>query len=123
MILTQTFFFAGYADKVGVGAGKGTNWNVPLPPGTGQDRYLSAFTLVARLIEFDPQWLIVSAGFDTYIDDPIGTFRLTTATFEKIGRRIRALDTPTLVVQEGGYWAPDLGRNIVAFLKGLVNLS
>jgi len=96
---------------------------VPLPPGTGQDRYLSAFTLVARLIEFDPQWLIVSAGFDTYIDDPIGTFRLTTATFEKIGRRIRALDTPTLVVQEGGYWAPDLGRNIVAFLKGLVNLS
>ncbi len=117
-------FFAGYADEAGIGAGKGTNWNVPLPPGTGQDRYLSALdTLLARLTVFDPQWLIVSAGFDTYIDDPVGTFQLITDGFNEIGRRIRTLNAPTLVVQEGGYCVPDLGRNVVTFLEGLANSS
>ena len=117
-------FFAGYADEVGVGAGEGTNWNVPLAPGTGQERYLSALeALLARLIVFGPQWLIVSAGFDTYINDPVGTFQLATAGFDEIGRRIRALNIPTLVVQEGGYGVPDLGRNVVALLKGLADLG
>jgi acetoin utilization deacetylase AcuC-like enzyme len=117
-------FFAGYADEAGTGAGEGTNWNVPLSPGTGQDRYLSALdTLLACLIAFNPLWLIVSAGFDTYIDDPIGTFHLTTASFSEIGRRIQALNIPTLVVQEGGYCVPDLGRNVAAFLKGLTSSS
>jgi acetoin utilization deacetylase AcuC-like enzyme len=117
-------FFAGYADEAGTGAGEGTNWNVPLSPGTGQDRYLSALdTLLARLIAFNPLWLIVSAGFDTYIDDPIGTFHLTTASFSEIGRRIQTLDIPTLVVQEGGYCVPDLGQNVAAFLKGLTSSS
>ncbi len=115
-------FFAGYEDEVGIGAGKGTNWNVPLLPGTGQDRYLSALeTLLVRLTAYNPQWLIVSAGFDTYIDDPIGTFQVTTAGFNKIGRRIRTLNVPTLVVQEGGYCVPDLGRNVVALLQGLAD--
>jgi acetoin utilization deacetylase AcuC-like enzyme len=117
-------FFAGYADEIGVAAGIGTNRNVPLPPGTGQERYLCALeALLGRLIAFDPRWLIVSAGFDTYIDDPIGTFQLTAAGFDEIGRRIRALNIPTLVVQEGGYWVPDLGRIVVTFLKGLADLG
>jgi acetoin utilization deacetylase AcuC-like enzyme len=117
-------FFAGCADEAGTGAGEGTNWNVPLSPGTGQDRYLSALdTLLARLIAFNPLWLIVSAGFDTYIDDPTGTFELTTAGFSEIGRRIQALNIPALVVQEGGYCVVDLGRNVAAFLKGLTSSS
>ena len=61
----------------------------------------------------------MSAGFDTYVHDPISTFGVTTDGFYEIGRRIRALDVPTLVVQEGGYHVPDLGRNVVAFLRGL----
>ena len=104
--------------------GEGTNWNVPLSPGTGQSRYLSALeTLLVRLTAFNPQWLIVSAGFDTHIGDPIGTFQLTTAGFNKVGRRIRTLNVPTLVVQEGGYCVPDLGRNVATFLKGLVDFK
>ena len=117
-------FFAGYADEIGTGDGEGTNWNVPLAPGTSQDRYLSALeTIFEYLIAFGPRWLVVSAGFDTYIDDPISTFQLTTAGFNKIGQRIRTLNVPTLVVQEGGYYVPDLGRNVVAFLKGLADFK
>jgi acetoin utilization deacetylase AcuC-like enzyme len=76
--------------------------------------------LLERLCAYDPRWLVVSAGFDTYVHDPISTFRLTTAAFYEIGARIRALDKPTLVVQEGGYCVPDLGRNVVTFLQALV---
>jgi acetoin utilization deacetylase AcuC-like enzyme len=113
-------FFAGYADEVGIGAAKGTNCNVPLPPGTSQDHYLSALeSLLVRLREFEPRWLIVSAGFDTYVGDPIGTFQLTVSGFREVGRRVRGLGIPTLIVQEGGYCAPDLGQNVVALLKGM----
>jgi acetoin utilization deacetylase AcuC-like enzyme len=73
------------------------------------------------LTAFDPQWLIVSAGFDTYTGDPIGTLQLTTAGFNEVGRRIRTLNVPMLVVQEGGYCVPDLGRNVAGFLKGLAD--
>jgi acetoin utilization deacetylase AcuC-like enzyme len=114
-------FFAGYEDERGTQAGRGTNWNVPLPPGTSQERYLSALdVLLERLCAFDPRWLIVSAGFDTYVHDPISRFQLTTAAYHEMGTRIRALDRPILVVQEGGYHVPDLGQNVVTFLQALI---
>jgi acetoin utilization deacetylase AcuC-like enzyme len=113
-------YYAGYADETGVGAGQGTNWNVPLPPGTTEERYLSALEpLLERVARYDPRWLVVSAGFDTYVDDPLSAFRVTTAGFARIGARIHALDKPTLVVQEGGYYLPHLGQNVVALLSAL----
>jgi acetoin utilization deacetylase AcuC-like enzyme len=113
-------FYAGYADETGTGAGQGTNCNVPLPPGTSEGRYLAALdTLFERLVSFKPRRLVVSAGFDTYVHDPIGSFQVTTSGFWQVGVRVRELDIPTLVVQEGGYYVPDLGRNVVAFLSGL----
>jgi len=114
-------FFAGYEDEIGAKAGRGTNWNVPLSPGITQDRVLSALeTLLERISAFDPRWIVVSAGFDTYIHDPISTFQVTTTGFYEMGARIRTLDKPTLVVQEGGYHVPDLGRNVVTFLNALI---
>jgi acetoin utilization deacetylase AcuC-like enzyme len=114
-------FYAGYEDERGAGAGTGTNWNVPLPSGTGEAAYLSALEgLLERLCAYDPRWLVVSAGFDAYVHDPISTFQLTTAAFYEIGLRIRALKVPTLVVQEGGYHVPDLGQNVVALLQALL---
>jgi acetoin utilization deacetylase AcuC-like enzyme len=116
-------FYAGYADETGVGAAEGTNCNVPLRPGIDEEQYLLALDLLlARLVAFGPHWLIVSAGFDTYIHDRIGTFQVTTSGFCDIGRRLGELAIPTLVVQEGGYCIADLGRNVVAFLRGLVCL-
>jgi acetoin utilization deacetylase AcuC-like enzyme len=114
-------YYAGYEDERGAGAGAGTNYNVPLPPGTGEEEYLSALeALLERLCAYDPRWLVLSAGFDTYLRDPISTFQLDTGAFGEIGLRIRALNRPTLVVQEGGYHVPDLGRNVVTFLQALL---
>jgi acetoin utilization deacetylase AcuC-like enzyme len=113
-------FYAGYADETGAGAGMGTNCNVPLPPRTSQERYISVLEILfERLISFDPRWLIVSVGFDTYVHDPVGTFQIATAGFSEIGCRVHALKKPTLAIQEGGYHVPDLGPNVVAFLSGL----
>ena len=113
-------FFAGYADEKGDGAARGANLNMPLPAGISQDRYLSTLqALLEHLASFAPHWLVISAGFDTYIHDPIGAFQITTAGFRKMGEHIRELDIPTLVVQEGGYHVPDLGLNVLAFLEGL----
>jgi acetoin utilization deacetylase AcuC-like enzyme len=114
-------YYAGYEEERGAGAGAGTNCNVPLPPGTGQAEYLVALeALLDRLCAYDPRWLVLSAGFDTYLHDPVGTFRLTADAYGEIGQRIRALDVPTLVVQEGGYYLPDLGRNVVTLLQALL---
>jgi acetoin utilization deacetylase AcuC-like enzyme len=116
-------FYAGYANETGVGLGEGTNWNVPLQPGASQGAYLSALEdLLARLVSFESHWLIVSAGFDIYIHDPVGTFQVSTAGFRKIGAHLGNIGLPTLVVQEGGYHVPHLGRNVVALLSGLVGL-
>jgi acetoin utilization deacetylase AcuC-like enzyme len=113
-------YFAGYADERGMGPGEGTNWNVPLDPGTTEREYLAALEgLLERVARFDPRWLVVSAGFDTYVEDPISAFEITTAGFRHIGARIRALAKPTLVVQEGGYHVPHLGQNVVALLGAL----
>lgn len=113
-------YFAGYADEVGVGPGEGLNLNVPLPPGTGESAYLAALDAVLdRIDRFDPGAIVLSAGFDTYVGDPMGTFRLSTGSFGKVGQRVGALRRPTLVVQEGGYHPPDLGENVVALLEGV----
>jgi acetoin utilization deacetylase AcuC-like enzyme len=53
---------------------------------------------------------------DIYADDPLGKIRVTTEGIGEIGKRIAALDLPTVVVMEGGYNNDALGRNITTFL-------
>ena len=64
------------------------------------------------------RFLVVSIGFDTHINDPIGKFRLTTEYYRQMGSRIRALNCPTLLVQEGGYDIETIGLSAVSFLQG-----
>lgn len=113
-------FFAGYADERGVGDGEGTVCNMPLPPNTPETAYLQTLErLAAMAMAFEPHWLVVSVGFDTYAHDPIGTFGVTTDGYARIGELIASLGLRTLLVQEGGYYLADLGRNLSALLAGL----
>ena len=72
---------------------------------------------LALIGQFDPQYLLVSAGFDTGIDDPAGGFNLTTEGFAYLGWQIAALNLPTAIIQEGGYRLDLLGQHAVAFLE------
>ncbi len=114
-------FYCGFAHETGNGRGEGYNLNVPLPRGTKGAAYLKELrrTVVPAIQRFDPAYLVLSAGLDTYEKDPMGGFALTTDDLEDVGTLIGRLKLPTLVVQEGGYYTPHLGRNAVALLHGL----
>jgi len=109
--------FVGFAGERGEGRGLGFHHNFPLPAGTDDAAYLVALERALVLIrEFRPAFLVVSAGMDIYADDPLGTIKVTTEGIAEIGKRIAALELPTVIVMEGGYNNDALGRNIVGFL-------
>ena len=112
-------FFLGYADEIGEGPGAGSNFNQPLPAGTGDEPYLAAIDRALDVIDQTTgDVLVVSLGFDTYREDPIGTFALTTPAYHEIGRRVASLGRRLVILQEGGYHRPSLGDNARAWLRG-----
>jgi acetoin utilization deacetylase AcuC-like enzyme len=114
-------YYAGYAAEMGVGAGLGFHRNFPLAKGSGNTCYLATLDEALGLVrDFEPRFLVVSAGMDIYADDPLGTIQVTTDGIHEIGKRIAALDLPTVVVMEGGYNNDMLGKNMVTFLSSFV---
>ena len=112
-------FFLGYADEIGEGPGEGANFNQPLPAGTGDEPYLDAVDRALNAIAATRgNTIVVSLGFDTYGQDPIGTFGLTTAAYHEVGRRVASLGRRLVILQEGGYYRPALGENARAWLRG-----
>jgi len=113
-------FFTGFEDEVGAGEGAGYNLNIALPEELDADGYRAALaTALARVREFAPRFLVVAFGLDTAKGDPTGSWSLGPDDFERNGALLRALELPTLVVQEGGYRSSSLGANARAFFKGL----
>ncbi len=113
-------YFWGHADERGAGAGEGTNLNLPLPRGTGWSTYEGALgTALEAVAAFGARTLIVSYGADTFAEDPISQFALTTNDMQVMGALIGALGLPSVTVMEGGYNVAALGRNVAAFIAGL----
>ena len=112
--------YFGYADERGEGKGTGYHHNFPLPAGTDDDAYLETLVqALARIREFNPDYLVVSAGMDIYAEDPLGTIKVTTEGIRRIAQKIASLNLPTAIIMEGGYNNDALGRNILAFLGEL----
>ncbi len=111
-------FYWGYADERGAGPGEGTNYNAPLPRGTGDADYLRHLdAALLTIADFAPQALVLSLGLDTAVGDEVGGFTITPEGFREMGRRIADLGLPTAIVQEGGYRLATLGENAVAFFS------
>ncbi len=112
-------YFSGHADERGVGPGEGFNLNYPLPAGTGFGSWSGALQdAVAQLTGLDVEVLVVSLGVDTFEDDPISSFGLTTPDFGEIGRRLAQINLPTVFILEGGYAVEAMGGNVAAVLNG-----
>ena len=112
-------YYYGFRDERGKGEGLGFNFNYPLPIGTGEEEYQRTLERAVRNIRrFRPQFLVISLGFDTYINDPIGGFKLRTPYYGKAAATINTLNIPTVIIQEGGYDLEALGKNLVSFLNG-----
>ena len=108
-----------YPGTGGPGEQGDTLLNLPLPAGTGDDAYLVAFeTAEAAIAAFEPELLLVSAGFDAHIDDPLAELRLTTGIFEELARRSARLAPRVGAVLEGGYNLETLPDLVESALTG-----
>jgi acetoin utilization deacetylase AcuC-like enzyme len=110
---------SGFKSETGKGGGLGYTYNYPLPLGTTDDQYMRVLRRATKnLSTFQPNYLIVSLGFDTYEKDPIGGFNITIPGYGRLGEFISDLPYPTVLVQEGGYNVDQLGNIAFSFLKG-----
>jgi acetoin utilization deacetylase AcuC-like enzyme len=114
--------YAGYAEEAGRGPGRGTNVNVPLAPGTGDDGWLAGLAGVCgAAASFGPEAVVVSLGVDAAADDPESPLQVTLDGYRRSGALIRDLGVPVVAVHEGGYHLPTLGDLTVATLTGLTS--
>ncbi|MBI3548422.1 MAG: histone deacetylase [Elusimicrobia bacterium] len=94
-------------------------FNYPLPPGTGEAAYLKALEAALRpALDFKPDLLAISAGFDTYKECPIAQLKLEKKSYRRIGAMIAETKLRRFAVLEGGY-ASELPVLIEEFLAGL----
>jgi len=120
-----TIFFASlhqwpfYPGSGGPGEQGETLLNLPLPAGTGDDAYVDAFGLAEQAVgSFEPELLLVSAGFDAHVDDPLAGLRLSTGLFEELARRSARLAPRVGAVLEGGYNLATLADLVESALAG-----
>jgi acetoin utilization deacetylase AcuC-like enzyme len=114
----------GYPWQVGEGEGAGTKANINLPPGSGDDVFREAVDVAVELIvDFNPDYIVVSAGFDGYRgDNYMGSVRAGSGSYHYLGTKLKSLGRPIVVVVEGGYSA-GLLRGLPAFMAGLMDLE
>jgi acetoin utilization deacetylase AcuC-like enzyme len=100
-----------------------TTLNVPLPAGSGDAEYLEAFDRVVApaVALFEPELVLVSAGFDAHEDDPLADMRVSEDGFRALARRCRALGDRVAAVLEGGYELETLPRLVDAALDGFTS--
>ncbi len=115
-------FWWGSKEEDGEGDGKGFNVNRPLPQGTQDEEYLKklADVIEEKIKPYKPDLLVVSLGFDTFKLDPVGAFFLSSECYKKIGRLVKDINVPTLIVQEGGYCVEYIGLNCGNFMTGFL---
>ena len=93
--------------------------NLPLPAGTGDAGFLAAFETAEEAIRrFEPELLLVSAGFDAHRDDPLADLELSTEIFGELARRATRLAPRVAALLEGGYNLSTLPDLVGAALKG-----
>jgi acetoin utilization deacetylase AcuC-like enzyme len=117
----------GAAQEVGEEAGYGLTLNLPLPHGTGDEGFRQCYAelIAPALRSFQPQLILVSAGFDAHWADPLGPLALSVAGYAALTKQLATLaedlcDGRIVLVLEGGYDLEALGACVVAALRVLL---
>jgi acetoin utilization deacetylase AcuC-like enzyme len=110
----------GHWSEMGSGAGEGTVLDVPLPPGVGDGGYAQIFEeLVWPLAErFDPDLVLVSAGYDAHWNDPLAQMNLSLSGYAWLGRELvdmaaRLCEGRIVFTLEGGYQLDALAYGVL----------
>jgi acetoin utilization deacetylase AcuC-like enzyme len=117
----------GWIDEDGDQKGSGHIVNVPLPAGTAGDAYEQVVErIVMPVLEtFDPDWLLVSAGYDAHVADPLADLRLTAEDYGRITATVsRAIPARrTIFFLEGGYDLAAIESSVAATVQGVGGFS
>jgi acetoin utilization deacetylase AcuC-like enzyme len=113
----------GALNDIGTGAGKGYTVNIPLSAGHGDNNYAQVFEKVVWKVaaRFQPQLILVSAGFDAHFSDPLAQMRLSLTGYAHLTRELLAMAKQfcggkIAFVMEGGY-------NLQALSSGVLNIA
>jgi len=117
----------GPARETGEGPGKGMTMNVPLPAGSGRPEIFAAVEkqLLPAMDHFQPELVLISAGFDSRIGDPLGHFELTDKDFTDLTKLVRGIadnyaSGRVVSLLEGGYSLSGLASAAVAHVGALM---
>jgi acetoin utilization deacetylase AcuC-like enzyme len=117
---------SGRADERGAGQGTGRTLNVPLSAGSGDAELERAFLekLLPAARQFQPNFVLVSAGFDAHEDDPLGGLRVTTEQFKRLTEIVRQIAAEhsrgrLVSVLEGGYDLEGLAASVETHVRAL----
>lgn len=107
----------GFIHQRGEGAGESFNLNIPLPPGTGEKRYLEALGFAFSATKhFSPDVIILVLGVDTFKDDPLAEIKLEEDSYRKIGERFKGFKK--LAIMCAGGYSPKTPNLWLKFLEG-----
>jgi acetoin utilization deacetylase AcuC-like enzyme len=115
----------GALSDVGSGPGQGYTINLPVPAGAEEELWLSLIEhiVIPAALEFAPDLVLISAGFDAHREDPLADCRLETGSFAEMARHARdlarALGVPLGAVLEGGYEPAALAQCVQETLAAL----
>jgi acetoin utilization deacetylase AcuC-like enzyme len=119
---------SGSFDQVGTGRGEGFTVNAPFPTGFGDGEYLSVYDRILKPIalEYQPELVLVSAGFDPYFADPLGGMQVTAEGFGALAGLVRDIADRTcngkmVLALEGGYNSLGLRDGVRAVLQALLS--
>jgi acetoin utilization deacetylase AcuC-like enzyme len=119
----------GSSDEKGTGKGYGFTLNFPMPAGSDDEDYLKVFgeEIVPALEKFQPEFIIISAGFDAHREDPLAGMNLTEEAFYKMTKLTNEVarkfsNSKILSVLEGGYNLKALALSVESHLKGLLEM-
>lgn len=117
----------GRAEERGVGNGEGFTLNVPVSAGAGDHEFLRAFDAewMPAMEDFKPEFVIISAGFDAHVRDPLSATQVTENGFVEMTKRVQAVAQDhaqgrLISVLEGGYDLVGLSHSVEAHLKTLL---
>lgn len=115
----------GAVGDAGSGDGLGYTINCPIPSGSDEEVWVSVLehVIVLAALEFRPQLVLISAGFDAHRDDPLADCTLEAGSFAHMARHVRdmaaSLGAPVGAVLEGGYNTSVLGKCVSATIAAL----
>jgi len=121
-----TYPGTGFDWETGLEEGTGATLNISMSPGSGDDEYRRAFeeTILPKIGEFEPGFILISAGFDAHREDPLANIMLSTDIFGWMTRQLKSQASAgsndrMVSVLEGGYNFRALADSVQAHIEVL----